>query len=701
MLISCEFGPGDTKHRSEGRAPFERTLPLPLVCGKFFILARIMALLTTSFLMVIAIAILIPQSQSTCSFTSKVAYCAHGLFTSDKDLNGRRVGIEYLRLDGNALNLTNNTFDGFKTLRRLYLNSSRLSNVPARAFHHLTFLQMLYLNFNNLLSVPEEVFHNLWNLQELYLWYAGLRYLPKQVFRDLRRLRNLDLSLNDLSDLPEDVFQNLRLLQQLSLGHNRLKNLPKHVFRNLKSLRVILIQGNRLSDLPGDVFQNLRQLRQLSLQYNRLKYLPKYVFRNLRSLTNLYIKGNRLEHLPKDVFRDLISLRLLDLSNNQPLQGLADNIFGYLKNLQKLYMDGIQFTSLPEEIFQGPINLIHLSLNYAVRVDVDCEGLCSLNTRPSSNLCFGKSILDYCSLPYCFPSNYSNHSALEATGSGVGRKYNNVTQYRVSWSCPAGEYATNRFTYCSQTNSTLTGAIDCKALNCGHDVPAISNGYITSDDHGLQVTCNTGYEVIGPAKVVCQGTSHRSPPGRCYDQDECNDETHLCKGNEQCSNAVASYTCHCSRGWTGDAGSCSDIDECISQHKCNLTTTTCKNTNGSYTCQCREGHIQVFPLACSDHDECGTGDDKCHVRSTCINTLGSYMCQCKEGWTGDGRHCSAETGQHNIIGIASAAACGALLLVIVVVMIISRQNWQLSMLRMGYFNVASPRSAAPARETPL
>ena len=81
-----------------------------------------MALLTLSFLMVIAIAILIPQSQSTCKFTSKVAYCAYGLFTSDKDLNGSRVGIEYLRLDGNALNLTNNTFDGFKTLRHLYLN---------------------------------------------------------------------------------------------------------------------------------------------------------------------------------------------------------------------------------------------------------------------------------------------------------------------------------------------------------------------------------------------------------------------------------------------------------------------------------------------------------------------------------------------------------------------------------------------------
>ena len=72
-----------------------------------------MALLTPSFLMVIAIAILIPQSQSTCKFTSKVAYCAHGLFTSDKDLNGSRVGIEYLRLDENALHLTNNTFDGF------------------------------------------------------------------------------------------------------------------------------------------------------------------------------------------------------------------------------------------------------------------------------------------------------------------------------------------------------------------------------------------------------------------------------------------------------------------------------------------------------------------------------------------------------------------------------------------------------------
>ena len=660
-----------------------------------------MALLTPSFLMVIAIAILIPQSQSTCKFTSKVAYCANGLFTSDKDLNGSRVGIEYLRLDGNALNLTNNTFDGFKTLRHLSLNSSRLSNVPARAFHHLTFLQMLNLNVNNLLSVPEEVFHNLRNLKVLSLRFAGLRHLPKQVFRDLRRLVVLDLSHNSLSDLPRGVFQNLTLLQQLYLSYNRLKNLPKYVFRNLKILTYMYVEGNRLSDLPGDVFQNLILLQEVFLSSNRLKYLPKDIFRNLRSLTTLHIQRNRLEHLPKDVFRGLISLRRLDLSYNEPLQGLADNIFGYLKNLKALGMLGIQFTSLPEEIFQGPINLIHLYLDSTVRVDLDCEGLCSLKTRPSSNLCFGKSILDYCSLPYCFPSNYSNHSALEATGSGIGRKYNNVTQYRASWSCPAGEYATNRFTYCNQTNSTLTGAIDCKALNCSDDVPAISNGDITSGDHRLQVTCNTGYKVIGPAKVVCQGTSYRSPPGRCYDQNECNDETHLCKGNNQCHNTVASYTCHCSHGWTGDGGSCSDIDECTSQHKCNLTTTTCENTNGSYTCQCREGHIQVFPLACSDHDECGTGDDKCHVRSTCVNTQGSYMCQCKEGWTGDGRYCSAETGLHNIIGIASAAASGALLLVIVVVMIISRQNWQLSMFRMGYFIVASPRSAAPAQETPL
>ena len=217
-------------------------------------------------------------------------------------------------------------------------------------------------------------------------------------------------------------------------------------FCDLRRLRILDLSSNDLSDLPGDVFQNLRLLQQLYLEHNRLKYLPKYVFRNLKSLKTLSVQGNRLEHLPKDVFRDLISLHVLDLSYNKPLQGLADNIFGYLQNLQELNMYGIQFTSLPEEIFQGPINLIHLYLDDTVLVDLDCEGLCSLKTRPRSNLCFGKSILDYCSLPYCFPSNYSNHSALEATGSGVGRKYNNVTQYRVSWSCPAGEYATNRFT---------------------------------------------------------------------------------------------------------------------------------------------------------------------------------------------------------------------------------------------------------------
>ena len=349
----------------------------------------------------------------------------------------------------------------------------------------------------------------------------------------------LDLSGNNLT-LSSDSFDDFPNITYLYLAENQLSSLPEGAFRYLSSLQQLYLNDNQLSSLSRGVFCKLNFLLELWLQRNQISSLPSGVFQGLSSLRVIYLQDNQLSSLPQAVFYGLSSLQELILNDNQ-LSSLPEGIFRYLSNLIKLFLLGKQMpTSLPEGIFRDFRRLEGVFMSYGIR-DLDCGSLCySLTKYPTTAFCYGKTLRAYCSLHYCLPSNYTNASAIEATGSGLGITRNNVTRYRASIVfCPAGKHVTLKYTYCSKENSLLTSERNCK------------------------------------------------------DNNECAAKKHDCHVQAVCMNTDGSYSCLCNGGWTGDGRHCSDIDECSSGvNMCNTSRvkTSCNNTAGSYQCNCPPGY---------------------------------------------------------------------------------------------------------------
>ena len=123
------------------------------------------------------------------------------------------------------------------------------------------------------------------------------------------------------------------------------------------------------------------------------------------------------------------------------------------------------------------------------------------------------------------------------------------------------------------------------------------------------------------------------------DTDECADGTDNCDTNATCSNTVASFTCTCDSGWTGDGVTCADVDECADGTNNCDDTAICTNTPGSFMCACDVGWMGDG-LTCSDIDECAAGTDNCDVNASCANTTGGFDCTCNTGFFGDGVTCT-------------------------------------------------------------
>ena len=68
---------------------------------------------------------------------------------------------------------------------------------------------------------------------------------------------------------------------------------------------------------------------------------------------------------------------------------------------------------------------------------------------------------------YCLPSNFTNKSAIQTTGSGIATVINNVTQYRASEiQCPSGQYAPIKYTHCHKQNAffNFSEVNDCTGM---------------------------------------------------------------------------------------------------------------------------------------------------------------------------------------------------------------------------------------------
>eukprot|EP00058_Branchiostoma_floridae_P026057 XP_002611547.1 hypothetical protein BRAFLDRAFT_63814 [Branchiostoma floridae] len=94
-----------------------------------------------------------------------------------------------------------------------------------------------------------------------------------------------------------------------------------------------------------------------------------------------------------------------------------------------------------------------------------------------------------------------------------------------------------------------------------------------------------------------------------------------------CTDQVASYTCYCENGWTGH--NCDqDIDECSSSP---CLHGTCTDSVASYSCSCENGW--TGHNCDQDIDECASSP--CWMGGTCLDHVNSYSCVCPKGTTGN------------------------------------------------------------------
>ncbi|XP_019639755.1 PREDICTED: fibropellin-1-like [Branchiostoma belcheri] len=120
-----------------------------------------------------------------------------------------------------------------------------------------------------------------------------------------------------------------------------------------------------------------------------------------------------------------------------------------------------------------------------------------------------------------------------------------------------------------------------------------------------------------------QGANYNNMYALCADIDDCASSPCV---HGTCTDGVASYTCSCENGWTGN--NCDqDIDECASSP---CAHGTCTGGVASYTCSCENGWTGTN--CDQDIDDCLSSP--C-AHGSCTDGVASYTCSCENGWTGN------------------------------------------------------------------
>ncbi|XP_064597497.1 sushi, von Willebrand factor type A, EGF and pentraxin domain-containing protein 1-like [Liolophura sinensis] len=233
--------------------------------------------------------------------------------------------------------------------------------------------------------------------------------------------------------------------------------------------------------------------------------------------------------------------------------------------------------------------------------------------------------------PACIASNCSALEKVEngnMTVDGDGSSYSTVVEY----TCQVGFeiIGANRI-FCTSGSTWSHPSPTCFKVQC--QVPEkIMNGYISAPDETyfgdtIDVSCDSGYRLSGPATLSCQANQQFGNIPECIDIDECaQDQLNNCTGVAMCENEPGMYSCACPSGYTlnNDSLSCSDVDECSGKHYC--SNGRCVNNDGSYSCECFHGYelfsspdMEVYTIPVSENGY--RPGDVYYINHTCVRVI--------------------------------------------------------------------------------
>uniref|UniRef100_A0A8C7WP48 Protein eyes shut homolog n=1 Tax=Oryzias sinensis TaxID=183150 RepID=A0A8C7WP48_9TELE len=113
-------------------------------------------------------------------------------------------------------------------------------------------------------------------------------------------------------------------------------------------------------------------------------------------------------------------------------------------------------------------------------------------------------------------------------------------------------------------------------------------------------------------------------------------------------NNASSYTCICTRGWTGQTCRI-NVNDCI-QHWCQ-NMATCVDEIDGYSCLCPSGYTGVF---CEEDIDYCVGHS-CSEHGICLDHQYNFTCRCMLGF--EGPVCEVETNECNSFPCSSGATC--------------------------------------------
>ena len=219
------------------------------------------------------------------------------------------VNLKSISLSNNALRaIESEVFKNNGQLQVVILNSNLLKTI-AITIENLEILDLSY----NMIAELENVFLSGASLKRLYLNDNRISEIHENAFYGLPSLTCLILSSNKIQSLHRDVFINLVYLRYLNLDDNLIRAVGNGCFRNLISLNTFCL-GNDYA-ITRDVFRNCENLVFLKLTISNSCYIGTIA--NLKSLTHLDLVFNEYAFLWSRRFRRTIfclkSLQILKL----------------------------------------------------------------------------------------------------------------------------------------------------------------------------------------------------------------------------------------------------------------------------------------------------------------------------------------------------------------------------------------------------
>ena len=176
-------------------------------------------------------------------------------------------------------------------------------------------LEELYLSRIGINLIPITFFDDPFfsNLRKLHLNTNKLSSIPSNLFKPLKNLEYLSVRKNQIYTLNHDSFAGLHNLKTLNLSNNIITEIDKDTFKDLKKLESLNLKQNQITEIPENVFNSCPNLYYLNLSMNLLTEFPKALLRQ-QNLSNLLLSKNLI---PYEFAKDFISSKTIKLISNE------------------------------------------------------------------------------------------------------------------------------------------------------------------------------------------------------------------------------------------------------------------------------------------------------------------------------------------------------------------------------------------------